>query len=81
MAGPGSPLRAAPGAYLRLGGALGCRLASAGRLLGQFVDYLEAHGMDTVTAEHALAWAAQPAGASVHWRASAPRADRRRTGR
>jgi integrase/recombinase XerD len=64
-----SPLRDALADYLSLRRALGFQLASAGRLLGQFVDYLEAHGMDTVTAEHAVAWAAQPAGASVHWRA------------
>ena len=64
-----SPLRDALGDYLSLRRALGFQLASAGRLLGQFVGYLEAHGMDTVTAEHALAWATQPAGASVHWQA------------
>ena len=64
-----SPLREALGDYLSLRRALGFQLASAGRLLGQFVGYLEAHGMDAVTAEHALAWATQPAGASVHWQA------------
>ena len=64
-----SPLRDALADYLSLRRALGFQLASAGRLLEQFVGYLEAHGMDTLTAEHALAWAAQPAGASVHWRA------------
>jgi integrase/recombinase XerD len=69
MTGQRPPLRDALGDYLGLRRALGFRLASAGRLLGQFVGYLEAHGMDTVTAEHALAWATQPAGASVHWRA------------
>jgi len=64
-----SPLRDALGDYLGLRQALGFRLASAGRLLGQFVSYLEAHGADTITAEHALAWATEPAGASVHWQA------------
>ena len=63
------PLRDALSDYLSLRRALGFQLASAGRLLDQFAGYLEARGMDTVTAEHALAWAAQPAGASVHWRA------------
>src|SRR6266700_2633786 len=63
------PLRDALSDYLSLRRALGFQLANAGRLLGQFVGYLEAHGMDTVTAEHALAWAGQPAAASVHWRA------------
>jgi hypothetical protein len=64
-----SLLRDALGDYLSLRRALGFQLASAGRLLGQFVGYLEAHGMDTVTAEHALAWATLPAGASAHWQA------------
>jgi integrase len=62
-------LRDALGDYLDLRRALGFRLANAGRLLGQFAGYLEAHGADTVTAEHALAWATRPAGASVHWQA------------
>ena len=64
-----SSLRGALGDYLSLCRALGFQLASAGRLLEQFAGYLEAHGMDTVTTEHALAWAAQPAGASEHWQA------------
>src|SRR6266480_110303 len=64
-----SPLRDALGDYLSLRRALGFQLASAGRLLGQFVGYLEAHGMDAVTTEHALAWATLPAGASAHWQA------------
>jgi len=64
-----SPLRDALSDYLSLRRALGFQLANAGRLLGQFVGYLEAHGMDTVTAEHALAWATQPAGASAHGQA------------
>jgi integrase len=63
------PLRDALGDYLDLRRALGFRLANAGRLLGQFAGYLEAHGADTVTAEHALAWATRPAGVSVHWQA------------
>ena len=69
MTGHRPPLRDALADYLSLRRALGFRLASAARLLGQFAGYLEAHGADTVTTEHALAWAAQPAGASVHWRA------------
>src|SRR5581483_2436053 len=62
-------LRDALGDYLDLRRALGFRLVNAGRLLGQFAGYLEAHGADTVTAEHALAWATRPPGASVHWQA------------
>jgi integrase/recombinase XerD len=69
MTGQRPSLRGALGDYLGLRRALGFQLASTGRLLGQFAGYLEAHGMDTITAEHALAWATQPAGASAHWRA------------
>jgi integrase len=69
MTGQRPPLRDALGDYLSLRRALGFRLDNAGRLLGQFVGYLEAHGADTITTEHALAWAAQPAGASAHWQA------------
>ena len=69
MTGYRPPLRDALGDYLSLRRALGFQLANAGRLLGQFVGYLEAHGMDTITTEHALAWATQPARASAHWQA------------
>src|SRR5206468_8155078 len=69
MTGQRPPLRDALGDYLNLRRALGFRLATAGRLLGQFAGYLEAHRGTTVTAEHALACATQPAGASVHWHA------------
>ena len=67
MTTPRSSLRDALADYLSLRRALGFQLADAGRLLGQFVDYLEQRGSDTVTTEHALTWATQPAGASVHW--------------
>jgi integrase len=53
--------------YLSLRRALGFQLANAGRLLGQFVGYLEQHAITTVTTEHALAWATLPAEASAHW--------------
>ena len=69
MTGYRPSLRDALGDYLSLRRALGFQLANAGRLFGQFVGYLEAHGMDTITTEHALAWATQPARASAHWRA------------
>jgi len=52
MTGQRPPLRGALGDYLSLRRALGFRLANAGRLLGQFVGYLEARGADTVTADH-----------------------------
>jgi integrase len=64
-----SSLRTALADYLSLRRALGYQLANAGRLLGQFVDYLQARGMDTITTEQAVAWATQPAGTSAHWHA------------
>lgn len=67
MSGQRPPLRHVLGDYLSLRRALGFQLVNAGRLLGQFVGDLEARGIDTVTTEHALAWATQPAGASAHW--------------
>jgi hypothetical protein len=42
--------------YLSLRQALGFKLHNAARLLGQFVGYLEEHGMDTVTTDDALSW-------------------------
>jgi integrase/recombinase XerD len=50
--------------YLTIRRALGYKLESHGRLLADFVGYLEAIGADTVTAEHAVAWAKQPNDAS-----------------
>jgi integrase len=63
------PLRDALEDYLALRRALGFRLATAGRLLGQFVSYLEARGASTITTADALAWATLPAGASPAWQA------------
>ena len=63
------PLRATLEDYLRLRRALGFKLNNAGRLLGQFVDYLEERGVETISIDGALAWASLPAGASNHWRA------------
>jgi len=53
-------LRSALEDYLRLRRALGFKLKSAGRLLGQFVDYLEARGIETITTDEALSWASLP---------------------
>jgi integrase/recombinase XerD len=53
--------------YLAMRRAVGFKLHSTGRLLGQFVEHLEACGIDTITTEEALAWAALPVGASPHW--------------
>jgi integrase/recombinase XerD len=57
------------GDYLALRRALGFKLAAAGRLLGQFVDYLSEHGVGMPTTDDALAWANLPACASANWRA------------
>ena len=69
MTAPAPPLRDALEDYLMLRRALGFRLASAARLLGQFVSYLDVHGTSTVTTSDALAWARLPAGASPAWQA------------
>jgi integrase/recombinase XerD len=53
--------------YLSLRRALGFQLDNAGRLLGQFVGYLEQRGTDTITIEDTLSWAMLPAHASRHW--------------
>jgi len=63
------PLRDALDNYLALRRALGFKLATAGRLLGQFVDYLDEHGVGIPTIDDALAWATLPAPASTNWRA------------
>ena len=60
-------LRQALADYLALRRAMGFQLVSVGRLLGQFLDYLDDAEVATVTTEHALAWAVQPAQASAHW--------------
>src|SRR5437764_11133341 len=61
-------LRDALGDDLALRRAVGFKLASAGRLLGQFVDYLNEHAVGTPTTDDALAWANLPASASGNWR-------------
>lgn len=62
-----SPLRDALVDYLRIRRALGYKLERAGKLLPQFLDYLEQIGADTVTTERALAWATLPAAGSARW--------------
>jgi integrase/recombinase XerD len=62
-------LRDALGDYLALRRALGFKLANAGRLLGQFVHYLDEHGTGIPTTDHALTWANLPASTSGNWRA------------
>ena len=69
MTASGRSLRDALEDYLALRRALGFRLATAGRLLGQFADWLEARGASTITTADALEWAVLPAGASPAWQA------------
>ncbi|HET6212428.1 MAG TPA: tyrosine-type recombinase/integrase [Micromonosporaceae bacterium] len=63
------PLRDAVDDYLSLRRALGFKLATAGRLLGQFLDYLDQQQVATVTVAHALTWATSPTSASTTWHA------------
>jgi integrase len=61
------PLREALDDYLSLRRALGFKLATAGRVLGQYIDYLDGQHATTVTVHDALAWATLPAGGSTTW--------------
>jgi hypothetical protein len=62
-----SGLRHAAEAYLALRRALGFKLESQGRLLLDFVAYLERAGASTVTTELALDWAALPSAGDPVW--------------
>ena len=53
--------------YLTIRRALGYKLHRAGKLLGQFVEYLDDAGVDTLTVEHAVAWATLPSNGSANW--------------
>jgi integrase len=53
--------------YLGMRRALGFKLESAGRLLGQFAGFAEQTGLNTVTTAAALAWARLPQAASPVW--------------
>lgn len=55
-------LRQALADYLAMRRALGYKLDRAELLLGQFITYLEHEHADTITIEHALAWATAPGG-------------------
>lgn len=55
--------------YLRVRRSLGFKLEYTEPLLAQFVAYLRGVGADTVTVEHALAFATAPVGASRRWQA------------
>jgi integrase len=62
-----SVLRHALSDYLSMRRALGFQLERSEKLLGQFIDYLEREGVETVRSEHALAWATQPEGVRPYW--------------
>ena len=61
-------LRKALREYLQLRRSLGYELRRADKLLHQFLGYLEAAGVTTITTEHALSWACQPPGCDSNWR-------------
>jgi integrase/recombinase XerD len=53
--------------YLALRRGLGYKLKVEGRMLGQFVGFCDARGLEHVTVSAALAWATAPADADVSW--------------
>jgi integrase len=53
--------------YLAIRRGLGYQLKIEGRMLGQFVGYCDARGLDHVTVAAALQWATAPAGAATSW--------------
>lgn len=53
--------------YLALRRGLGYKLKIEGRMLGQFVGFCDARGIERVTVTAAFAWATAPAGADVSW--------------
>jgi integrase len=61
-------LRGAVSDYLTIRRALGFRLVHTGRLLGQFVGFVEAAGTQSITTQLAVRWATLPAG-SPAWHA------------
>lgn len=62
-----SALRESVEDYLSVRRALGYKLAENGRLLPDFVAYVEAAGASTVTTELAVAWATQPKDSTPVW--------------
>jgi len=62
-----TPLRQALDDYLTMRRGLGYKLERAEKLLAQFLAYLDGVGADTVSVEHALAWARLPADADPSW--------------
>lgn len=62
-----SALSEAVGDYLALRRALGYKLEAHGRVLPQFVEFLEQRQATVITTALALQWATEPADASVVW--------------
>src|SRR6266508_4265831 len=60
-------LREALADYLRIRESLGYKVVQPGRVLGQFVAYLETLGLDIVTTDAAVAWATQPHRSRSAW--------------
>lgn len=60
-------LREAADRYLALRRGLGYKLKIEGRMLGQFVGFCDARGLEHVTVAAAVAWATAPAGADASW--------------
>jgi integrase len=64
---PVTALRVSAEDYLRLRRGLGYELSNQGRLLLDFVAYLDAHGANGITTASAMAWATQPTNADPTW--------------
>jgi len=62
-----SPLRKRLDDYLAVRRALGYKLERAGKLLVQFLAFLDEHGAVTITTELALQWATQPVATGSNW--------------
>jgi len=60
-------LRQALDDYLRVRRALGYKLARSGKLLAQFLTFVEERNEDHVTTDTAVAWASLPAGGHRSW--------------
>jgi hypothetical protein len=60
-------LREAADRYLAIRRGLGYKLKIEGRMLGQFVEFCNARGLQHVTIAAALAWATAPVGADMSW--------------
>lgn len=60
-------LRQALADYLDLRRSLGFGLVRDGKLLAQFLDYLDEHRMITVTTQAAVVWASLPTNGSLGW--------------